>query len=164
MNPAESPTGLFDNTGRPLDRMPDLVKVATNGVIFDSQGGVLLQRRADNGFWGLPGGMLDPGESLEQGAVREVWEETSLQVTVKRLVGIYSDPKLYNIATYPGDNIVQIVTVVFECAYQSGELAISDESTDIGYFTPGRLPENTVLSHYQRIEDTLSNNGQPYVR
>ena len=72
MNPADSPTGLFDNIGKPVRRMPDLVRVATNGVIFDDQGRVLLQRRADNGFWGLPGGMLDPGESLEQGAIREV--------------------------------------------------------------------------------------------
>ncbi len=164
MNPADSPTGLFDNTGKPLSRMPDLVRVATNGVIFDDQGRVLLQRRADNGIWGLPGGMLDPGESLEQGAIREVLEETNLHVTVQRLIGIYSDPKQHSIATYPGGNVVQIVTIVFGCEYQSGELAISDESTDIGYFAPGNLPEDTVLSHRQRIEDALTNQGQAYVR
>lgn len=164
MNPADSPTGFFDNTGSPLTRLPDLVRVATNGVVLDHQGNVLMQRRADNGFWGLPGGMLDPGESLEQGAVREVLEETNLRVTIKRPVGIYSDPRLYTITTYPGDNIVQIVTVVFECEYQSGELAISDESTDIGYFPPHSLPENTVLSHYQRIEDALAYSNQTFVR
>ncbi len=144
--------------------MPDAIRPGTNGVIFNERGEILLQKRADNGFWGLPGGAVDVGESVEQGAVREVLEETNLTVTIKRFVGIYSDPKHFTIASYPGGDIVQFVSVVFECEYQSGELATSDESTDIGYFPTDALPENTMLSHLIRIEDTIANLPQPVVR
>lgn len=161
---SDSPTGWFDNTGKPVIRMPDSLRIATNGIVFNQQGEVLLQKRVDNGFWGLPGGFVDVGESVEHGAIREVLEETNLQVTVMRMVGVYSDPELYCIATYPGGNVVQTVTLVFECQYQSGELAISDESTDIGYFDPRALPENTVLSHRVRIEDALANKVEPFIR
>ena len=64
----------------------------------------------------------------------------------------------------PNGHIVQYVIVVFECEYQSGELAVSDESTDIGYFPTDALPENTMLSHHIRIEDALANLPQPVVR
>ena len=158
-----SPTGLFDATGRPLPRMPDKLVAATNGVIFDGQGRVLLQNRVDNGFWGLPGGMIDIGETVEQGAIREVLEETGLHVTLKRLVGIYSDPNAHCVLIYPGDVIVQAVTIAFECQVQAGELKISEESTDIGYFPMDALPENTLISHHVRIQDALAKPKVPFI-
>ncbi len=156
--------GLFDNTGRPLQRMPDAIRPGTNGVVFNERGEILLQKRSDNGFWALPGGAVDVGESVEQGVIREDFEETGLHVTVKRMVGIYSDPKLYVIASYPGGDVVHYVTMLFECERQSGELAISEESTDIGYFPPDRLPQNILLSHVLRIQDTLANQVLPFIR
>ena len=144
--------------------MPQKVGCATNGVVFDDSGRVLLQKRADNGRWALPGGWVDPGESVEQGAVREVWEETGLRVSVKRLVGVYSDPANYTIMTYPDGGMVHFVTIVFECAWQSGELRISDESTDVGYFAPDAMPDNTLLGHLIRIEDAVARAEQPFVR
>ena len=164
MGQEHSPTGLFDATGRPLPRMPDRLVVATNGVIFDGQGRVLLQKREDNGFWGLPGGGIDIGETVEQGAIREVLEETGLKVTVKRLVGIYSDPKAHCVLIYPGDVIVQGVTIAFECQVWAGELEISDESTDIGYFPVDALPKDTLISHHIRIQDALANQMAPFIR
>ncbi|PKB79261.1 MAG: hypothetical protein BZY88_14275 [SAR202 cluster bacterium Io17-Chloro-G9] len=155
---------MFDATGRALSRMPDRLTAATNGVIFDGQGRVLLQKRADNGFWGLPGGVIDIGETVEQGAVREVLEETGLHVTIKRLVGIYSDPKAHCVMTYPGDVIVQGVTLAFECQVRSGELNISEESTDIGYFSVDALPEDTLISHHIRVQDALANQIAPFIR
>ena len=159
-----SPAGLFDATGRPLPRMPDRLMAATNGVILDGQGRVLLQKRADNGFWGLPGGMIDIGETVEQRAIREVLEETGLHVTLKRLVGIYSDPKAHCVMIYPGDVIVQGVTIAFECRVRSGELMISEESTDISYFPVDALPEDTLISHHIRIQDALANQMAPFIR
>ena len=155
---------FVDATGKPLTKMPDRIGPAANGVVFDERGHVLLQRRSDNAFWGLPGGWVDVGESVEQGVIREVLEETGLDVTVKRLVGIYSDPKNYTIMTYPGGTVVQFVTVVFECERQSGELRISDESTDIGYFPVDALPEDTLLGHCIRIQDAVAREGAPFIR
>ena len=163
MTSRQEPENLFDNTGAPVTRMPDSVRAATNAIIFNENGEVLLQKRADNGWWGLPGGGVDIGESVEHGAIREAWEETGLNVTVKRLVGIYSDPRAYNIMSYPDGSLVQYVTIAFECERQSGDLQISDESTDIGYFPTDALPEKTALSHITRIQHALENRAEPFI-
>jgi ADP-ribose pyrophosphatase YjhB (NUDIX family) len=144
--------------------MPDEVRPGTTGVIFNENGEVLLQKRSDNGWWGLPGGAVDIGESVEQCVVREVFEETGLHVTVKRLIGIYSDPKHYSVMSYPGGDTVQYVSVSFECEPQSGELRISDESTDIGYFAVDSLPDNTLLSSQLRIKDALAQTAEQFIR
>ena len=66
-----------------------------SALIFDqSTGNVLLTRRQDNGRWCLPGGGMDPGESAAEACIREVFEETGLEVKVKRLVGIYTSPDI----------------------------------------------------------------------
>jgi ADP-ribose pyrophosphatase YjhB (NUDIX family) len=153
-----------DGTGKPLQKMPDEIRPSTNGFILNARGEVLLQRRSDNGFWGLPGGRVDIGESVEQGVIREVFEETGLRVRMKRLVGIYSDPNLYSIMSYPNGWVTHYVTLVFECQRQSGRLRISDESTDIGHFPPDALPEDTLLSHSLRIKDALANQAKPFIR
>ncbi len=157
-------TRFKDATGSPLRKMPERVGCAANGIVFNEAGEVLLQKRADNGWWALPGGWVDPGESVEQAAVREVWEETGLRVSVERLVGVYSDPKYYTIMQYPGGETVQFVAIVFECERQSGELQVSDESTDVRFFAVDALPEGTLLSARIRIEDAVAGNSQPFVR
>lgn len=101
---------------------------------------------------------------MEQGAIREVLEETGLHVTVKRLIGIYSDPEQYSILSYPWGLVVHYVTILFECEYQSGELTVSEESTDIGYFPPDALPEKTMLSYHLRIKDALAGQELPFIR
>ena len=155
---------LRDATGSPLQAMAESIGCGTNGIVFNEAGDVLLQKRADNGWWALPGGWLDPGESVAQGAVREVLEETGLRVSVKRLVGIYSDPRGYTIMSYPDGPTVQFVTIALECEWESGELQISDESTDIGFFPVDAMPEETLMGHRLRIEDTVARADQPFIR
>ena len=101
-----------DSTGKPLANAPDTVRPGACAIIFDDDGKVLLERRSDNGFWGLPGGAVEVGESVEQAVKREVMEETALLVEVKRLVGVYSDPLQHNISSYPDGNVTHWVTVV----------------------------------------------------
>jgi 8-oxo-dGTP pyrophosphatase MutT (NUDIX family) len=140
------------------------VQAGVSAVIFNARGEVLLEKRSDNGFWGLPGGAVDVGESVEQTTIREVWEETGLRVAVKRLVGVYSDPRRHGVSSYPDGNVVQFVALCFECVTESGELSISDESTDIGYFPPDDLPENTLPANRIRIGDALEQSVQAFIR
>ena len=154
----------YDSTGRRVTRMPDAIHVAAGGIVFNTSGEILLQKRADNGCWGLPSGYVDIGESVEQAAIREILEETGIRTRVNRLVGIYSDPQHNVIGAYPDGSLIQFVIVIFECEYVSGELQISDESTDIGYFPPGSLPDNTELCDVQAVKDALEYRVEPFVR
>ena len=164
MSGTDDPARLRDSTGRPLERMPDAIRPGTTAIIFNELGEVLLELRSDNGFWGLPGGAVDVGESVEQGVKREVLEETGLRVSIRRLVGVYSDPANQTISAYPDGHIVQHVTTAFECTRDGGDLRMSDESTDIGYFDARALPENTLAPHAQRIRDALAKQETPFLR
>lgn len=157
-------SGFKDGTGNPLPRAPDVIRPGTSAVIFDESGAVLLEQRSDNGFWGLPGGAVDVGESVAQAVMREVLEETGLQVRITRLVGIYSDPRYHTIANYPSGDIVHYVTVAFQCERLSGRLRMSEESTDLRYFDVDALPDNTMSGHRFRITDALANSVEPFIR
>jgi ADP-ribose pyrophosphatase YjhB (NUDIX family) len=61
-------------------------------VVTNDAGEILLQRRSDNDLWALPGGTMDLGERIAETVVREVREETGLEVEVTGIVGVYSDP------------------------------------------------------------------------
>lgn len=165
MTTARDPLTTFvDNTGKPLPAAPQVIRPGACAVVYNDQGHVLLQKRADNGFWGLPGGGVEPGESVTQGVIREVWEETGLQVRVLRLVGVYSDPCNYVIAHYPDGNIVHNVSLCFACVYESGTLRLSEESTDLGYFPLETLPEPLLPSHRLRLHDTLAQRLEAFIR
>ncbi len=87
-------------------------------VIVDDAGRVLLQRRGDNGQWGVLGGAIDPGESPADAVVREVWEESGLLVRPERLVGVYGGPE--NIIQYPNDDRAAIISFTFACRVLEG--------------------------------------------
>ena len=133
-------------------------------MISDDRGNILLEHRSDNGWGGLPGGEIEIGESASEAVLREVNEETGLIVTVRRLVGIYSDPAQYSITQYPDGNVIQHVTIAFECERQNGELRMSDESTGLEYFATDRLPKNTVHGHRIRIQDASENRTEPFIK
>ena len=143
--------------------MPDAIHVAASGIVFNTDGEILLEKRADNGWWGLPGGHVDVGESVEQAAVREIWEETGIRARIKRLIGIYSDPQHNVIGAYSG-RLIHFVVAIFECEYESGELHVSEESTDVRYFPVDALPVNTLLCDLQAIKDVSENRIEPFVR
>lgn len=127
-----------------------------SALIFDRTGEkILLTRRTDNGRWCLPGGRMDPGESIEETCVREVWEETGLNVKVVRLLGIYSSPHF--VIKYADGNLWQILSVNFLAEVTGGELGLSDETTEAGYFTVAEIEGMDVMdSHITRIKDALA--------
>ncbi|MBI4026494.1 MAG: NUDIX domain-containing protein [Verrucomicrobia bacterium] len=132
------------------------VKVGTAIVLRDHEGRVLLEKRKDCGLWGLPGGKVDPGESVMDCALREAIEETGLTVRITRLVGIYSEPK-GRIVTYPNNGeVVHLVDVAVEAEIVSGKLSFSDESEEMRFFPPDSLPEDLMPPSRAPLRDALA--------
>ena len=150
--------------GRPVPKKAQVIRPGTSAVVFNDADEVLLELRADSKLWGLPGGQMDIGESVEETVVREVLEETGLTVRVKRLIGVYSDPRQYAIACYPGGDVVHAVVTSFECERVSGELQPSSESLNLRYFPTGALPKKMMKIHRLQVEDAVSDNPGPFIR
>ncbi|MGH7130352.1 MAG: NUDIX domain-containing protein [Phycisphaerales bacterium] len=142
----------------------DYIKTAAAAIVVGDDGRILLEKRSDNGYWGLPAGALDKGETIAQTCVREVLEETGLAVHIERLLGVYSDPAIGQLIRYPDGVVAQVVAAVFICRPTGGTLAMSDESTDLQWFDPRSLPEPMTPSHRVRIDDYLSGTTTPFVR
>jgi 8-oxo-dGTP pyrophosphatase MutT (NUDIX family) len=155
---------MEDWTGAPLSSPPGAILPSVCAVALDAAGRVLFHRRSDNGLWGLPGGKVDPGESVSAAVVREVFEETGYRVGIVRLTGIYSDPAVRVVATYPDGRSVHYVNLCFLCRVEGGEAAVSAEGLEVGFFGPDRLPEPFLLGHRIRLEDALALRVEPFVR
>jgi len=140
------------------------IRLGCSAVIFDeNRQKVLLTRRADNGLWCLPGGAVDPGESVEEACTREVFEETGLRSRVTRLVGVYSDP--HKLVEYPDGAKAQIVALSFEAEITGGEMGLSNETSGIDFFAIEAIAGmDLLLNHEQRIRDALEGREKAFVR
>lgn len=155
-------SGLFDpavhaRSFRPLTyAWPDDVQAAVAAVVCDEAGRVLLGRRVDNGMWGVPSGHVEVGETVAQAVVREVAEETGLQVEVTRQIGVYSDPTS-QVFTYPDGRVTQFVTTAFACT-PTGQQIHPDgvEISQVGFFSPDDLPTPLLRMHPGWLTDAIS--------
>ncbi|MFK0098600.1 NUDIX domain-containing protein [Streptomyces sp. NPDC091040] len=128
-----------------------LHSVSVAGVVVREDGRVLAIRRADNGTWEPPGGVLELAEAPEDGVRREVYEETGLKVRVERLTGVYKN-------TSRG-----IVALVFRCRTEGGCEQLSDESTAVEWLTPDEVAARMAEVYAVRVADALLD-GAPQVR
>ena len=140
------------------------LRTGCSATIFNpSREKILLTRRTDNDLWCLPGGGLDPGESVTEACKREVWEETGLHVKVGKLTGVYSSP--HQVLEYADGNRYHTIALNFDAEVIGGEMTISDETKEIGYFSIEEIHKIDLMSHHQkRITDALENTLVPFIR
>ena len=121
------------------------------GVVVREDGRVLVVRRADNGGWEPPGGVLELAETVEDGVRREVYEETGIMVAVDRLTGVYKNMTL------------GVVALVFRCRPEGGRERLSEESTAVEWLTPDEATERMAEVYAVRVTDAL-HHGAPHLR
>ena len=123
--------------------------VGCSATIFDAtHEKVLLTRRTDSGRWCVPGGYMEPGESLTEACIREVEEETGLRVRIVRLIGVYTNPHL--LLEYPDGNRWQLVVLHFEVEVVGGDVGTSNETTAVEYFGRTEI-EHLEMSTLDRL-------------
>lgn len=131
--------GYLQDLRRHVGHAP-LIAVGATIVVTNDRQEVLLQRRADFGTWGLPGGAMEPGETLEETAQRELYEETGLRAASFRLLGVLSGPDTFIV--YPNGDQLHSVIVLYRADQVTGTLQPLDgESLDLAYFPLDTLPD-----------------------
>jgi ADP-ribose pyrophosphatase YjhB (NUDIX family) len=133
--------------GRQIERYRN--PVPTVDIIIEMDGGIILIQRKNPPYgWALPGGFVDYGESLEEAAVREAREETSLDVQLISQLKAYSDPSR--------DPRQHTISVVFRARVKAGLPLASDDALEVGIFNRNNLPENLAFDHSKILRDYFS--------
>lgn len=117
--------------------------VSVAGIVIDDGGRVLVIQRRDNGHWEPPGGILELGETFEQGVQREVWEETGVQVTVDGLTGVYKNMSR------------GIVALVYRCSIAAGHPRTSSEATSVRWVDRDQIDVLMSPAYAARVHDAF---------
>ena len=130
------------------------IRVGVAVALINLENKILLEKRNDCGWWGVTGGKLDLGETIQECAKREINEECGLRIQTKdlNLVGVYSNPKEGRILQYP-DNRVHLIDVVYFIKRKFGHLRKSDESLELKFFPFNALPNLIVPPAVVPIQD-----------
>ncbi|MFE9428265.1 NUDIX hydrolase [Kitasatospora sp. NPDC006697] len=143
---------LYMSNSAPEKPSTPLHSVSVAGAVVREDGRVLAIRRADNGTWEPPGGVLELTETVEDGVRREVYEETGIKVSVERLTGVYK-------------NVTRgVVALVFRCHPEGGHEQLSDESTAVDWLTPTEVQDRMGEVYAVRMLDALRDEAAPSIR
>lgn len=130
------------------------------GWVENDKGQVLLQKRsATEELWGFPGGAIELGESAEEAAIREVKEETGLDVKVESLIGVYTN----YFAEYGNGDKAQTIIISFRMSIVGGELHSDMEETfDLKWFDLEDAPKLFDDTHQDLLQDILNGRSGVY--
>ena len=126
--------------------------VSVAGVIVDDDGRALLVQRLDNHHWEPPGGVLELGESIDDGLRREVREETGLDIEPTMLTGVYKNMKR------------GIIALVFRCRITGGELTLSNETEAIRWAAEAEVTELASEAYAIRVLDAVRASSSAAIR
>lgn len=127
--------------------------VSVAGIVRRSNGDVLIIKRADTGDWQIPGGILEPSETVLEGLVRELREETGALVEPLRLTGIYHN------------RVRGVVALVFLCRpAQSAASETTDEATRVSWVDPEMVETMMTEAFAVRVRDATSGDLIPVIR
>jgi len=137
--------------------VPSVTAIVTNDV-----GQLLLVHKTDNDLWALPGGGMDIGESISDAVVREVKEETGLDVEVTGLVGVYTNPG--HVMAYDDGEVRQQFSLCFTTRLLGGQIRTSSETSEVEFVSPDRIDDlNIHPSMRLRIRHWQERRSEPYI-
>lgn len=142
---------LYMSNGTQNAESTPLHSVSVAGIVVNDDDRVLVIQRADNGTWEPPGGVLELDECPEAGVVREVLEETGIEVAVGRLTGVYKNVKR------------GVVALVFRCQPVGGSARTSNESAAVEWLDPAEVGARMAEVYAVRVRDALLPSA-PHVR
>jgi 8-oxo-dGTP pyrophosphatase MutT (NUDIX family) len=138
---------------------------SVTAVVINERSEVLLQRRSDNGQWGLLSGHMEPGEEPADAVIREVMEEAGIEVIPEQITGVYSGPDY--LRREANGNETLFMNITFRCRPVSGEARVNDdESLGMRYFPcepSDQLPEMGAIN-YERIQHALRDDPRVFFR
>lgn len=128
-----------------------LYKIAVVVMVVDEEGEILLVKNPNRG-WEFPGGYVDKEETLQDAAIREVREESGIEIEVTKLVGVeQNSSKKLNVFIFKGTPV-------------SGELSLSNETRDVGYFTLKESLSKIKLERYkERLIRCIDEQNPPFL-
>jgi 8-oxo-dGTP pyrophosphatase MutT (NUDIX family) len=131
-----------------------IISVGATTLVFNDKNELLLNLRSDSNDWGIPGGGKELNETLEDCAIRELKEETNLDISDLKLVTVLSGKDYYY--KYPNDDEVDCVIALYQVKNYSGKLNINDgESIKLKFFSLDNLPK--LESRAEAIIDKIKN-------
>lgn len=133
-----------------------IIHVGTTIIVMNDNNEILLNLRSDTNTWGIIGGGMELGESLNETAARELWEEAGLKAERFELLDVLSGKDLY--FRYPNGDETYNVIVLYKAVGVSGELTINDdESQTLRYYSIDNLPELESRAKYviSKIKDRI---------
>jgi ADP-ribose pyrophosphatase YjhB (NUDIX family) len=139
------------------------IRPGVAGIVFNAREEVLLHYRSAEGGWAPPSGAVEPGEDVKSALKRELREETSLDVSIERLAGLYSDPQ-FQIVRPKGKAPVHFVTALFTCRVSEGELRGSSEGSAWKWFGAGSLPDRLLAYAERWLDGGLADGSTPVVQ